>query len=110
MNDFNISGRIISDLQLNRTKQKDIAVINFRIVHKSPKLRNPVYIDVELWDKAAEDFAEEAFRGSFVMVYGSVRRDVWTTQDNEFRSKLKINARKVVVDNSKKKDLEEASF
>lgn len=98
LNQVNLGGKVVSEITLRTTNNKGIPVCNFRLSHNAPKLRNPVYIDVEVWGKEAEIFAEKASRHSLVVVYGEIRRDVWQTESGEPRSKLKITASRIVLD------------
>ncbi len=98
INNVTLNGKIVSDVILRQTNNKKIDVTNFRLQHNSPRLKNPVYIDVEVWGKEAENLCASAQRNSFVIVYAELRRDVWSAEDGSPRSKLKLTATKVVVD------------
>ncbi len=98
INSVTLNGKIVSDFELRITNFKKIPVTNFRIQHNSPRLKHPVYVDVEVWGKEAENLCASAQRGSFVVVYAELRRDVWAADDGSPRSKLKLTASKVVVD------------
>ena len=98
INTVTLNGKVVSDLNLRKTNNKGISVTNFRIQHNGPKLKNPVYIDVEVWGTEAETLCAQAKRGSFVVVYAELRRDVWNADDGSPRSKLKLTASRVVVD------------
>lgn len=98
INNVVLNGRIVSDLELRYTNNKKIPVTNFRLQHSNPKLKYPVYIDVEVWGKEAENLVESGQRGSFVVVYAELRRDVWAADDGGNRSKLKLTAQNVIVD------------
>ena len=102
INRVELEGRVVSDLELRKTSNKGYSVINLRLAHNNPRSRTPVYIDVEVWGKTAEQLAETASRGSYVVVHGELRRDKWE-QDGSPRSKIKITASRVIVDNSKAK-------
>lgn len=100
LNQVNIDGRIVDDFELRKTKNKNLSVVNFRLLHNEPKLKTPVYIDVEVWGKEAENLAATAKRGTFVVVHAELRRDRWES-DEGVRSKLKLTANRVMVDSSK---------
>ena len=110
MNSTTIDGKVITDIELRKTNKKQIPVVNFRLVHNERRRENPVYVDVEVWGREAENLAENAGRGSYVVVYGELRRDVWeatnTGGEPETRSKLKITANRVVVGDSVSKSHE----
>lgn len=110
INQIVIDGRIVSDIELRKTAKQNISVINMRLAHNNSKQKVPVYVDVEVWGKVAENLANNAKRGSSVVVHGELRRDKWETE-GEPRSKLKITATKVIVENSQPtKTSEHTSF
>jgi len=98
INTVTLNGKVVSDLNLRKTNNKGVSVTNFRIQHNAPRLKHPVYIDVEVWGAEAETLVAQAKRGSFVVVYAELRRDVWNAEDGSPRSKLKLTASRVVVD------------
>lgn len=95
MNNVTLKGKIVSDITLRRSKQ-EISVADFRVMYKNRKTRHPLYIDVEVWGKEAERLHESAQRGSHIIVYGELRRDVWE-KDGEERTKIKITARQTLL-------------
>lgn len=66
------------------------------------------YIQVETWDKLAENCANFLKKGSRVTVSGSLREDRWKTEDGKARNRHKVVAQTVRFD-SPKKDQEEAA-
>lgn len=100
INQITIDGRIISDVRLGETSQKQTPVMNLKLVHNEPGRKVPVYIDVEVWGRVAESLASTLEKGSFVIVHGKLQRDKWTGPDSSPRSKLKITANKIVIDHS----------
>jgi len=109
LNQVNIDGRICDDFVLRRTRNKDIPVINFRLQHNSPTLKTPVYIDVEVWGREAENLSQNGRRGSFVVVHAELRRDRWENEDGDVRSKLKLTANRVIIDPNKSSEKTEAN-
>ena len=51
----------------------------------------PVFIDVEVWDKQAENAAQYLRKGRLVLVDGRLQMDVWE-KEGQRRTKLKIRA------------------
>jgi single-strand DNA-binding protein len=109
LNQVAIDGRIIDDFELRKTKNKGLSVVNFRLLHNSPKQKNPVYIDVEVWGKEAENLAANAGRGTFVVVHAELRRDRWDSEEG-VRSKLKLTANRVMVDPGKASEQAESNL
>jgi single-strand DNA-binding protein len=95
INEITLSGKIVSDVSVRESK-KGYSVADFRLMHKNQKARNPVFVDIEVWQEEAKRVGESAVRGDSVVIYGDLRRDVWEKDGNQ-RSKLKITANKVVV-------------
>ena len=108
LNNVTLSGRIVDDFSLRKTN-KGGSVLNFRLLHTAPRQRTPLYIDVEVWGKEAETLAENAKRGTNVVVHAEIRRDRWET-DEGVRSKIKLTAERVMVDASPSKTADGPSF
>ena len=101
INSLTIEGKVVSDVSLRKSKT-EISVVDFRLMHKTKKAKNPVFIDIEVWGGEAERFASYGSRGAYVIVYGEIRRDVWE-KDGQERSKIKITASKVIISEKLKK-------
>jgi len=57
------------------------------------KVERTVYVDVEAWDKQAENAARYLGKGSAVFVEGRLQMDEWDDkQSGQKRSKLKVRA------------------
>ncbi len=50
------------------------------------------FIDVDVWDRQAENCAQYLGRGSQVLVEGELKYDTWETETGEKRSRHKIRA------------------
>jgi single-strand DNA-binding protein len=95
INNVTLGGKIVSDLILRKSKS-GMSVIDFRLMYKNKKAKNPLFIDVEAWGLEADRLSETAVKGVSVIVHGELRRDVWE-KDGEERSKIKITAEKVII-------------
>lgn len=105
INNIALDGRLLEDLELRKTANKGISVVNLRLAHRSPKHKNPVYVDIEVWGKNAEELCSVAQKGTSVVVHGELRRDKWD-HNGDVRSKLKITAdRVIVVEKNQEKDV-----
>lgn len=122
MNQVQLDGKIVSDIKIGSTK-RNIPVLNFRLIHKDSRAKNPLFVDIEVWGKEAEALAEEAKRGDVVrIIEGELRRDQWESRekfddDGQLleaaglpRSKLKITASVVEVLQKKAVYEEESQF
>ena len=67
------------------------------------------YIDIEAWDKLAENCAEYLKKGKKITVIGSLKQDRWKNQDGEGRSRMKIIASSVRFDSMPAKKEEKAA-
>lgn len=92
MNHVNLTGRIVTDVILRKTKA-GVSVVDFRIHHRDRRPHN-LYIDIEVWSTEAENVAATLKKGDLVRMEGELRMDVWE-KNNETRSKVKMTARKV---------------
>lgn len=98
MNQVTLDGRIITDIALRKTIQNETPVADFRIKNLERKDKNPLYIDIEVWGKEAENIANNGERGKYIVIFGKLRRDTWKTKDTgEDRSKIKITAHRVII-------------
>ncbi len=70
--------------------------INDSYINKTTgeKVDTPVFVDVTVWAKAAENCAKYIGKGSSVLVDGKLKLDMWET-DGEKRQKLRIVATNV---------------
>ncbi|MBP5227021.1 MAG: single-stranded DNA-binding protein [Kiritimatiellae bacterium] len=50
------------------------------------------YVDVNVWNRAAENCAQYLAKGRGVLVEGRLQMDQWTTQQGEKRSRLRVRA------------------
>ena len=62
------------------------------------------YIPVETWGKQAENCAKYLTKGSRVSVEGALRQERWQDEDGKNHSRIKILARNVRFDYTKKQE------
>jgi len=62
------------------------------------------YIPVETWGKLAENCAKYLVKGSRVTVEGALRQERWQDDQGKNHSRIKILARNVRFENSKKQE------
>jgi len=61
------------------------------------KVEKTVYVDVEAWDKLADNCAKMIGKGSSVLVEGRLQMDEWNDKETgKKRNKIKIRADRVV--------------
>ena len=60
--------------------------------------QSTLYINAEVWGKAAEQCSERLRMGSEVCVEGSLKSESWEGKDGQKKSQIKVNARNVRFD------------
>lgn len=103
MSDLNqvvISGRLTKDAQFREVKGSSLAEISIasnRVWNdrSGNKQEETVFIDVDLWGKQAEYFGNNLQKGSYIMVTGRLRREVWDSPDGQKRTRISIRADKI---------------
>lgn len=100
------TGNATADPELRFT-QNGKAVASFRVAH-TPRRYNEqkndwvdgetVYLSVVAFGAAADGVARNVFKGSAVVVVGSLEADNYTTKEGEARTGYKIKADNVALD------------
>lgn len=99
INKLMFCGRLAADPDLRHT-QNGTPVCNIRLLQNS-RLRDPetgkwgegdpIPVDVAIWGKRGEAFAEHHIKGQLAFIEGKLRHDSWTT-DGQRYSRLKVDA------------------
>jgi len=96
VNQVTLSGQVVTEISLRQSKA-GVPVSDFRIKHKTRRMPNPLFIDVEVWGAEAERVAEYVTRGDRIIVAkGELRCDMWE-KDGQKRSKIKITAGRIIL-------------
>lgn len=108
MNHVVLVGRLTRDPELRYIPGTGTPVANFSIAvdrEFSGKDGNKEtdFINIEVWNKAAENCANYISKGSLVAVQGSIRVDNYQTQSGEKRYSTKVRAGRVQFLDSKNK-------
>ncbi|OPJ55436.1 single-stranded DNA-binding protein [Alkalithermobacter paradoxus] len=122
MNNVVLVGRLTKDPELRYIPGSGTAVATFSIAvdrefaNKEGK-READFLNIEVWNKPAENCANYLSKGSLVGIQGSIRVDSYETQNGEKRTATKIRASRVQFldtknrsNNSNKIDGFETSF
>lgn len=97
-NEVLIAGNLGADPEIKYT-QKGTAVANIRlcVIAKKKKLADGTWeeevawVDVEMWEKTAENFVKFHFKGDNVFIKGRLAMDEWNDKTTgQKRSKLKV--------------------
>ena len=59
------------------------------------RVDRPCFIDVEVWDKLADQCAKSLAKGAQVLVEGRLQMDTWDAKDGQKRTKHKVRAIRV---------------
>ncbi len=118
LNKVFLMGRLTFDPELRRTATQT-AVTQLRLAttrtwqsREGERREETLYIDVVVWDRAAENCCQYLRKGSSVHVEGSLKMDTWDDKNTgEKRSKILVHADRVQFLDSKRSeggmDLEE---
>jgi single-strand DNA-binding protein len=91
MNNITIDGRLTRDPELKYTKTgKTIAVLTIANNEGFGENKKTTFVDVEVWNKVAENCGQYLKKGSMIAVKGCLAQDVWTDKDGNKKSKHKI--------------------
>jgi single-strand DNA-binding protein len=98
MNKVFILGHLVRDAEM-RYANNGSGVTNITVAVNRSYGDETDFIDVTIWDRGNYKQAEynaDAQKGDLVLIKGELRQDRWKNSSGEKRSKLKINADKVV--------------
>jgi len=98
MNKVFILGHLVRDAEM-RYANNGSGVANITVAVNRSYGDETDFIDVTIWDRGnykQAEYNKNARKGDLVLVKGELRQDRWENSDGEKRSKLKINADKVV--------------
>ena len=98
-----LDGNLTSDPETKKINNgKTITTFSIAINHYSKTSEDGngevSYIDVETWDKLADNCSEFLKKGKMVTVIGSLRQERWKSQDGTNRQKYKVIASSVRFD------------
>lgn len=105
-NSITLVGHLTKDPKLEFTtggKQKGLfrMAVNRKYKKGTDFVEDPLFIDVEVWDKQAENCNERLQKGSPVLVDGQLRRDEWTGKDDTPKERWYVTAHVVQFLNNK---------
>ena len=105
-NSITLVGNLTKDPKLDFTtggKQKGAfrIAVNRKFRKGTEYVEDPLFIDVEVWEKQAEICNERLKKGSPVLVDGQLRRDEWTSKDDTPKERWYVAAHVVQFLNNK---------
>ena len=95
LNKVFLIGRLTRDPELRYTPTgQSVAsvrmAVNREYMSKEEKKEDPLFINLVIWGKRAEVWAEYLKKGSLIFVEGRLQYRQWETQDNEKRSMIEV--------------------
>lgn len=96
-----IDGNLTTDPELKTTGSgKKVSTFNIAINHDTREGENHdvSYLDIEVWDRTAENCAEYLKKGKKVTILGNLKQDRWKASDGTSRNKWKVIATTVRFD------------
>lgn len=98
MNKVILRGNLTRDPELRtvKTGDKTISVVNFTLAvsryfkkNNGDKDQDTTFIACEAWDTGAETIAKYLYKGSPLLIEGSLKNESWE-QDGQKRSRMKV--------------------
>ena len=93
-----VEGFATCDPEVRTTKtQKKVATFSISIPHYSKSDEPPrvSFVDIEGWERVADDIELDIKKGQRVMVIGTLRQDRWETEAGKMNSRIKIVAQEI---------------
>lgn len=90
-------GYLVADPESRQTKSGK-SICSMRVAHKEnykDATKEPLYINVDVWDKEGETCAKFLKKGSSVIVDGRLESDTYQNKENQKVTKIFIVAQKV---------------
>lgn len=113
MNDCSFMGRVVNDLELQKT-DRGISVLNFTIVtkRKFKKLDGEAelestFLDMEAWDSGAESIAKNFKKGDGILVKCSAKENKWVDREGKQHRKMVFRVNEFFWPIPKKSSLDE---
>tara|TARA_R110002020_G_scaffold383124_1_gene593808 strand:+ start:2705 stop:3043 length:339 start_codon:yes stop_codon:yes gene_type:complete len=90
-------GNATRDPEVRETNSgKQVANITLAVNKKTGQQETVAFVDIVFWERTAEIVAQYVKKGTNLLVDGELVQDTWE-QDGQKRSKLKVNAFKMVL-------------
>lgn len=97
-----ISGRLTQDPEIREVGSDKKKLAKIGIAHnqeyfggRGGSSRNSIFIDIQVWDKAASYVEKYLHKGDFVAIEGGLCQENWKDKTGAFRSKIAIKAKNI---------------
>ena len=94
LNNIVIMGRLTKDPELRYT-QTNKAVANFSVAVDRDIGDGTDFVECVAWDRAAEFLSKYFFKGSMIIVKGSLRQRSWEDKDGKKRTSYEIASERI---------------
>lgn len=102
MNNVNIIGNITKDVELKYTQNnKAVVTVTLAVNEGYGESQKTYFIDVQVWEKQAENISKYCGKGSKIAVTGKLIQQTWEYEGKK-QSKVLIQANNVMFLDSKK--------
>lgn len=102
MNSVNIIGNITKDVELKYTQNnKAVTTVTVAVNEGYGDNQKTYYIDIQIWEKVAENTAKYCSKGSKIAVSGKLIQQSWEYEGKK-QSKVLIQANNVIFLDTKK--------
>lgn len=88
-------GNLVRDPELRKVGGNQVSLVSFTLavdrefVKKNSEGKKEVdYLDFEVWDKSADNFASRFKKGNRIFVKAEARKDVWEDAEQKKRSRV----------------------
>jgi len=101
-----LMGNATRDPEVRQTNSgKTVANLTLAVNKKTGGEETVAFVDVTLWERTAEIAQQYITKGSNLLIEGELVQDNWE-QDGQKRSKLKVNAHRMVMVGKKEAESE----
>ena len=105
LNQCSFIGRLGKDPEMNYTPKGGKAVTKFSIAVDQGKEQKAMWLDIECWDKLAEQMNEFLYKGAQVFVQGRLKKSTYTGKDKGEHLSIAIVATNIqLLDKAKAKE------
>ncbi len=99
-----LEGRLVRDPELKNVGSTQVCKFALAVSRKYKDTEETIFPDIAVWGAQAPACGQYLKKGSNVLVQGVLREEKWNAQDGTPKTKIVVNADKVVFLGGKKDD------
>ena len=92
MNHLTILGTLVRDTETKTVGDNTVTSFTVAYNEKYKGKETSMFLDVEMWSKKGEVFAQYHSKGSKALLSGKLKQDNWEDKEGNKRSKIKLSA------------------